>query len=114
MGAEVVHEEVVSVVHEEVECIEHVPIILQHRDFQRLFHDLSDLVLALLSVLDELNALLLLLFLDQVIRFLDQLFREFNILLNVLHLVQELHVVFALELALLLHQELFVDVRLLT
>jgi hypothetical protein len=114
VGAEVVHEEVVSVVHEEVERVEHISIVLQHRDLQRLFHDLSDLVFALLSVLDELNALLLLLLLNQVIRFLDKFLCEFYVLLYVLHLVEELHIVFALEFALLQHQELLIDVRLLT
>ncbi len=55
MRAEVVHEEIVRVVNEEVECVEHVPVVLEHGHLERRLDDLLDLSLGLLSVVDKLN-----------------------------------------------------------
>ena len=62
MSPEIVHEEIVSVIDEEVEGIKHVTVVFEDRDFQRGFNDLLELVLGLLPVMYEFNALLLVLF----------------------------------------------------
>ena len=62
MGPEIVHEEVVRIVDEEVQGVEHVAVVLEDRDFQRGLHDLLELVLGLLPVMYEFDALLLVLF----------------------------------------------------
>ena len=62
VSPEIVHEEVVRVVNEEVQGIEHVAVVLEDRDFQGGLHDLLELVLGLLPVMNEFDALLLVLF----------------------------------------------------
>ena len=62
MSPEIVHEKVVRVVYEEVQGIEHVAVVLEDRDFQGGLHDLLELVLGLLPVMNEFDALLLVLF----------------------------------------------------
>ena len=62
MSPEIVHEKVVRVVYEEVQSIEHVAVVLEDRDFQGGLHDLLELVLGLLPIMNEFDALLLVLF----------------------------------------------------
>jgi hypothetical protein len=52
----------VRIVDEEVQGVEHVAVVLEDRDFQRGLHDLLELVLGLLPVMYEFDALLLVLF----------------------------------------------------
>ena len=62
MGPEIVHEKVVCVVYEEVQGVQHVAVVLEDWDFQGGLHDLLELVLGLLPVMYEFDALLLVLF----------------------------------------------------
>lgn len=54
------------IVNEEMKSIKHVSVILQDRYFESRFDNLLDLVFGLLSVMDEFDAFLLILFSKQI------------------------------------------------
>jgi hypothetical protein len=66
VSAEVVHKQVVSVVNKEMQCIQHVTVVLEHGDLQSGLDYLLDFILSLFTVVNELNALLLVLLPQQV------------------------------------------------
>ena len=86
MSPEIVHEEVVSVVDEEVEGVKHVAVVFEDWDFQRGFNDLLELVLGLLPVMYEFNALLLVLFPEQVRGLLHKSLADLKLLLKLVYL----------------------------
>jgi len=86
MSPEIVHEEVVSVVYEKVQGVKHVAIVFEDRDFQSGFNDLLELVLGLLPVMYEFNALLLVLFPEQVRGLLHKPLAYLKLLLKLIYL----------------------------
>ena len=66
MSAEVVHKQVVSVVNKEMQCIQHVTVVLEYGYLQSGLDYLLDFILSLFTVVNELNALLLVLLPQQV------------------------------------------------
>lgn len=110
MSPEIVHEEVVSVVHEKVKGVKHVAVVFEDRDFQRGFNDLLELVLGLLPVMYEFNALLLVLFSEQVGGLLHKPLADLKLLLKLVYLREEADVVSSIELALLQGEELLAGI----
>lgn len=111
MGAEVVHEQVVSVVYEEVQGIEHVSVVFQNGHLQGGFDYLFYLIFSLLFVVNEFDTLLLVLLSQQIRCLLDKSFRSFQLLLEFINLREERHVVLGVKLAFLQGKKLFAVIR---
>ena len=85
MSPEIVHEKIVSVVDEEVQGVKHVAVVFEHWDFQRGFNYLLEFIFSLLSVMYEFNALLLVLFPEQVRGLLDKSLADLKLLLKLIY-----------------------------
>jgi len=110
VSPEIVHEEVVSVVDEEVQCVKHVAVVFEDRDFQRGFNDLFELVLCLLPVMYEFDALLLVLFPEQVRGLLHKSLADLKLLLKLVYLREEANIVSSIKLTLLEGEELLAGI----
>ena len=75
MGAEIVHEEVMSVVDEEVQCVYHLAIVSHQRHLDCLFHDLGYGLLCPLLLLEKLNLHLFLRLFEKELCLTDDLLR---------------------------------------
>ena len=110
MSPEIVHEKIVSVVDEEVQGVKHVAVVFEHWDFQRGFNDLLEFIFSFLSVMYEFNALLLVLFPEQVRGLLDKSLADLKLLLKLIYFWEETHIVSCIELTLFEREELLAGI----
>jgi hypothetical protein len=93
-----------------VQCVKHVAVIFEDRDFQRGFNDLFELVLCLLPVMYEFDALLLVLFPEQVRGLLHKSLADLKLLLKLVYLREEANIVSSIKLTLLEGEELLAGI----
>jgi len=109
---EVVHEQIVSVIHKKVQRIQHVSVVDDAGDFDGLLDELLDLLFRPVLILDQLYTSLLVLFLEQVLAFLEDLLRLLSYLIYLRGALEESDVVPGVKLLLLLLQVPLKHVRL--